>query len=92
MSSDINAACGKILQKVLMASFVYYQLHKNVMPDEEYDQLCKVLLKYYDQFEHQHKYLVTKDDLEAGTLYALAFDAYPMVVRFATEKWLLNGK
>lgn len=88
MTTEINTACGKLLQRYLMASYLYYHMHKSVMPDEEYDQIAKMLLKYYDHFDHQHKYLVTKEDLSAGTLFSVKFDEYPMMVRFAAEKWL----
>lgn len=87
MNPETNAACQKVLQRYLMASYCYYILHKSPITDEEYDQLAKVLLKYWDQFEHQHKHLVTKDDLDAGTLYALRRDDYPLMVQNAAELW-----
>ena len=88
MNPEINKACGKLIQKYLMASYAYYILHESVMPDEEYDKLATVLLKYWDQFDHQHKHLISKDDLEAGTLYSLRRHDYPLMVKNATELWL----
>jgi NAD-dependent DNA ligase len=87
-ASPIAEACGKLLQKMLMASYAYYQLHKSVMPDEEYDNICKLLLKYWEEFDHIHKHLLTKEDLEAGTLYAIPEWEYPLRVKFGAEKWL----
>lgn len=88
MSSDVNAACGKLLQKYLMASYAYYVKHESPMPDGEYDKLAKLLLKYWDDFDHPHKYLICKGDLEAGTLYSLRSTDYPNIVKCAAELWL----
>jgi len=71
---------GQVLQRFLMCSYMYYIKSKAVLPDEEYDQMAKRLLKEWDTFEHPHKYLVTKEDLEAGTLYALKESDYPQIV------------
>ena len=70
----------QILQKFLMCSYMYYIKSKAVLPDEEYDQMAKLLLKEWDNFEHPHKYLVTKEDLEAGTLYGVKESDYPKIV------------
>lgn len=78
----------KSLQKYLMASHLYYIRYQSVMPDFEYDQLAKDLLKGYDDFEHQHKHLVSKDDLRAGTLYAISEEQYPKMVRAAADIWV----
>ena len=78
----------KALQKYLMASYLYYIRYQSVMPDAEYDQLAKDLLEGYDDFEHQHKHLVSKEDLKAGTLFALKEDHYPTMVKAAADIWL----
>jgi len=88
VNPEINSACGKLLQRYLMASYAYYILNMSLMGDDEYDQIAKLLFKYYDEFEHQHKYLVTKDDLSATTLYALRTNDYPLMVRGGVEHWL----
>lgn len=80
------------LQKFLMASYLYYTRFQSPIPDAEYDAICKRLLAQWDDFEHQHKYLVTPDDLRAGTLYTLSEDDYPMMVRQAAEMWLREGE
>lgn len=92
MNPEINTACRKLLQKYLMASYIYYVLNKSVMPDEEYDKIAQLLLKYWDQFEHQHKHLLTKDDLGATTLYALRAEDYPLMVRGGADRWLREMK
>lgn len=68
-----------------MTSLLYYNYHISAISDEEYDQLARELLAGWDTFEHQHKYLVTKEDLQAGTLYLLGVNDYPMLVRQAAE-------
>lgn len=58
-----------------------------MMSDTEYDDIAKELLKNWDIFEHRHKYLITKGDLEAGTLYTLTEDKYPEIVKGAFWQW-----
>lgn len=76
----------QMLQKYLMASYCYYIRYHSVMPDAEYDQMAMILLKHWDEFDHQHKYLVTKEDLKAGTLYSVT--DYPKMVVGGAEIWL----
>lgn len=75
-----NSKLGKILQMYLMCSYLYYIRNKSIISDETYDQMAKTLLKHWDRFEHQHKHLVSKEDLEAGTLYHLKDSDYPGMV------------
>lgn len=69
-------------QRFLMASYAYYHNGTpfKIMTDEEYDLTAKDLLDNWDTFEHQHKYLITKEDLECGSLYALKKQDYPRMV------------
>jgi NAD-dependent DNA ligase len=69
-----------------MASYAYYILDKSIMPDSEYDSIAKTLLEHWDSFEHPHKYLLTKDDLRAGTAFAIK--EYPNRVKYAVEQFL----
>lgn len=85
---SIERDCQKALQRYLMASYAYYILSDNLMSDTEYDQLGRYLLDHYDQFEHQHKHLVTKGDLEAGTLFALKEEDYPRIVEGGVAYWI----
>jgi NAD-dependent DNA ligase len=81
-----------MLQKYLMLSYCYYIRNVSLVSDEEYDVLAKQLLLNWDSFEHQHKYLVSKEDLEAGTLYHLSALSYPLMVIHAAEIWMKKGK
>ena len=78
----------QMLQKYLMASYCYYLRYQSVMPDSEYDAMAKTLLKHWDEFQHQHKHLVDKEDLAAGTLFKMKFEDYPLMVIAAAEMWL----
>ena len=76
---------GIMLQRYLMSSYLYYDCAVSVMSDSEFDMLCMMLAASWDTFEHPHKYLVTIDDLAAGTGYAIS--EYPMRVRCAAHSW-----
>lgn len=82
---------GLALQHYLMASYAYYILDKNLMEDEAYDALAKLLLEHWDEFEHQHKYLLTKEDLKAGTAFAISEDKYPNIVIGATKRLIYEN-
>lgn len=79
----MNTEQGKALQMFLMASFTYYHLGRSLIPDEKFDKICVFLLENWDNFEHQHKHLITKADLEAGTAFTLKWSDYPMMVKQA---------
>jgi|TARA_R110000823_G_scaffold315253_1_gene446332 hypothetical protein len=70
--------------KYLMASYLYYEENVNVIPDTEFDELCKYLLEHHDELTHPHKHLVTKDNLRAGTCLGIE---YPSRVKGAAVQW-----
>lgn len=78
---------GQLLQHYLMASYCYYILHQSPMADSVFDRICMRLLAAFDGLEHQHKHLVSRDDLEAGTGYALSEDKYPRMVMLAALEY-----
>jgi hypothetical protein len=71
----------------LMSAYAYYILDDSFLSDAEFDSMAKELLKVYDTVEHRHKYLITKEDLKAGTLM-LSMEEYPPIVRGAAEHLL----
>lgn len=79
---------GRLYQIFLLASYSYYKRYESILPDEDYDKIAKRLLKEWDNFEHQHKYLITKEDLKAGTAYAIKH--YPTIVVIVAEE-IMNG-
>lgn len=61
----------------LMASYLYYQHDVSLLSDSLYDQMAKAILEAWDELEHDHKKLIRKSDLIAGSLYRLKATDYP---------------
>ena len=72
------------IAKYLMCSYAYYKLDKNLITDHEFDQLSKDILANYDNIQHMHKHLVTKEMLDAGTYLG----EYPSMVIGATHDYI----
>ena len=70
--------------KYLMCSYAYYVLDKNLITDQEFDQLGKDILDNWDAIDHPHKYLLTKDMLVAGTYLG----EYPSMVKGAVGNYI----
>lgn len=68
-----KAELKKLYADYLFHSYLYYKRHISVISDEEFDNICKILLENWDNVEHRFKYLITIDDLRAGTGYAIQF-------------------
>lgn len=66
-----------------MTSYLYYVLGISVISDELFDKICKTLLEGHDKLTHQHKHLVEREALEAGTAYHLKEADYPVRVKWA---------
>ena len=73
----------------LFHSYLYYKKHISIIRDEEFDAICKELLARWEEVAHRFKYLTTKEDLEAGTGYAIQ---YPHGMMRAFEALLLTKK
>jgi len=71
------------IARYLMCAYAYYKQDDPLMPDTDFDQLAKWLLTNYDDVDHFHKHLVTKDDLKAGTYLG----KYPERVKGAVRSW-----
>lgn len=67
----------------LMAAYGYYVKDAPILSDGMFDELAKRLLKEYDNIEHIHKHLITKDDLMAGSLL---LKQYPNMTMSAYER------
>lgn len=66
-----------------MSAYAYYELDNPLMTDAQFDKLGVWLLKHYDDIEHPHKDLITKDDLKAGSYLG----KYPEMVKGAVQSW-----
>tara|TARA_E500000331_G_C17221730_1_gene698425 strand:- start:1115 stop:1402 length:288 start_codon:yes stop_codon:yes gene_type:complete len=73
ITEDINMA----VPLYLMMSYAYYQEDKPIATDATFDNVSKMLLKSYDEIDHHHKKLISKDSLESGTYLGV----YPTIVK-----------
>ena len=67
-----------------MCAYAYYELDKPLISDTEFDMLAKDILNNWDNIEHMHKYLLTKDMLVAGTYLG----EYPNMVKGAVGNYM----
>ena len=67
-----------------MCAYAYYELDKPLISDTEFDLLAKDILNNWDNIEQMHKYLLTKDMLEAGTYLG----EYPNMVKGAVGNYM----
>lgn len=51
----------------LMASYAYYKEDESILSDSFFDEMGKTMLAVWDDIEHFHKHLISRDDLTAGT-------------------------
>lgn len=58
-------------------SIRYYLFDETPVPDHEFDELCKTLLQFWNQFDHKYKYLTDQSALSAGTGYQISWDNAP---------------
>ena len=65
----------------MMACYAYYVDDEPILEDVIFDRLTKKLLKVFDDVEHMHKELITKDMLEAGTYLG----EYPPRIQYAVQ-------
>lgn len=77
---DWDTSLGGKLQLYLMTSYLYYEMHRSLILDTDYDRLCHELLAGWGEFEHMHKGLTDRGQLRAGTGYAIK---YPLRVKEA---------
>lgn len=79
--SSIGQAPQTIVPWFLMASYLYYCRDVSLLSDALYDRLAKAMLGSWGLIKHQHKFMLTEQDLEAGSLYHLSAADYPSMVK-----------
>lgn len=81
---------SRALQVFLMTSYAYYIKYTSLIDDSEFDKIANYLLNHIndDNFQHQHKYLVTEEMLKAGTAYNLSENDYPLMIKHAAAMWI----
>ena len=71
--------------RYLYASYWYYEaLEDGIWSDNVYDRVAKILYNNFDRFEHQHKHIVDKRTLKAGSGYDIVF---PPIVKHSAHLW-----
>jgi NAD-dependent DNA ligase len=71
------------IARYLMCAYAYYVEDDPLIPDTEFDELSKYILKNYEAIDHPHKEYITKSDLEAGTYLG----QYPSMVKGAVKSY-----
>ena len=66
----------------LMAAYAYYKQDEPILTDAFFDAMGKTMLEVWDDIDHRHKHLITRDDLQAGSYLG----DYPSIVEGAIEK------
>lgn len=64
---------NEIYGRYLFFSYSYYKMNISCVSDEIFDDMCKTLLEKWDEVTHKYKNLISKEDLEAGTGYAIQY-------------------
>lgn len=77
-----------LVPQYLIHSLLYYQLGDSVITDSEFDDLCHTILDHWDEINHPHKRFLTKEDMTAGTGFALPFAELPTVVKVVAYAFL----
>lgn len=86
---EIEKACAQVCEEsinmyvpwYLMAAYAYYEEDDPILSDRTFDLIAKKILEHWDEIEHRHKNVLTKDMLTAGTFIG----EYPSMVKGATE-------
>jgi uncharacterized protein involved in tolerance to divalent cations len=82
-----------MVQKCLMAAYAYYVLDETIMPDHEYDFLCKTLHENYDKITHEHKYLLGYDKENSLLMnFDIKWESAPRIIKEATKQYLQEKK
>lgn len=77
----INDNINMLVPYYIMTAYAYYVEDDPIISDAYYDNLAKLLLKHYDEVEHQHKHLINTDQLKAGTCLI----KYPSIIKGAVN-------
>lgn len=60
-----------------MSSYTYYHLDETMISDSLFDYLCATALHEWDTITHPCKHLISKEDMKAGSCFALKLEDYP---------------
>ena len=88
--TDIEKACldacddniNMMVPWYIMAAYAYYVEDKPILEDSTFDRLANRIQDHWDEIKHEHKHLLTKDMLTAGTYLG----EYPSKVKGAVDE------
>lgn len=80
-----TAQLKKLYGWYLTCSYAYYKMDISLIPDEQYDKMCKVLHKHFYEIQHRYWYVTRPEDFEAGTGYAIN---WPPELASAIHRWV----
>lgn len=72
----------------LVGSYCYYLKNESLFKDETFDKLSRWMYDNYDSLEHEHKSLITKDMLKAGSGFNLKESDYPLRVKVTADMFI----
>lgn len=75
----------------LSASYAYYVMDEVFLTDALFDEICKVMVKNWDELDHRHKHLLDPDTLKAGSCL-LGPDEYPAMAQGAAIETLKRAR
>lgn len=79
VNSNINLA----VPWFLMTSWLYYHKDINIISDVAFDRLCRIIDESWSDIKHNHKHLIRRSDMKAGTGYSIPDHKFPLRVKSA---------
>jgi NAD-dependent DNA ligase len=80
---------NKLFGHFLTCSYAYYKMDISLVTDEQYDKMCVVLGRNYGRLTHKYKFIVTPEDFDAGTGFAIR---YPAPMEWAIRQFVQQQK
>lgn len=93
VQQTVDDNINMVVPWLLMASYVYYhrpEWNEEVISDLTYDALFIKLKDNWTDIEHRHKYLITEEDINAGSLYGIKEEDFPRMVVGAAEHLIFH--
>ncbi len=76
-----SLSSNQLVPWFLMSSYLYYWCDFSLIQDSEFDALCVRLHKEWLKVTHRHRDLITRNDLKAGTGFAIRIQDYPLITQ-----------
>ena len=87
ISAQVESSINMLVPFYLMCSYAYYVEDDGIVSDAYYDNMSKQLLKEYDNIQHMHHAVISKDMLVAGTFLG----EYPSIIPGALKHFRRRG-